>query len=102
MRLAFIRSPLQLCQSQFELQYTIAVRFFHRLQSLADRLSEKYGINAKWVSDREAEVKRTGVSGKITCHDAKVTVFLDLSFMLNPLKERIENRVRRELETCLA
>ena len=73
-----------------------------RLQSLADRLSEKYGINAKWVSDREAEVKRTGVSGKITCHDAKVTVFLDLSFMLNPLKERIESRVKRELETCLA
>jgi putative polyhydroxyalkanoate system protein len=73
-----------------------------RLQALADKLSEKYGINAKWVSDREAEVKRTGVSGKITCNESKVTVFLDLSFMLNPLKEKIESRVRRELETCLA
>ena len=73
-----------------------------RLQALADKLAEKYGINAKWVSDREAEVKRTGVSGKITCTDAKVTVFLDLSFMLNPLKEKIENRVRNELQQALA
>jgi putative polyhydroxyalkanoate system protein len=72
-----------------------------RLQTLADRLSEKYGINAKWVTEREAEVKRTGVSGKITCTDEKVTVFLDLSFVLTPLKDKIENRVRTELQTCL-
>ena len=34
-----------------------------RLQELADRLSAKYGIDAKWTSDREAKLKRTGVSG---------------------------------------
>jgi putative polyhydroxyalkanoate system protein len=73
-----------------------------RLQGLADRLSEKYGIAARWVSDREAEVKRTGVSGKITCHDTKVTVFLDLSFVLTPLKEKIESRDKKELEASLA
>jgi putative polyhydroxyalkanoate system protein len=72
-----------------------------RLQSLADRLSEKYGISAKWTSDREAEVKRTGVTGKISCTDNKVTVFLDLSFVLSPLKDKIENRVKTELQTCL-
>jgi putative polyhydroxyalkanoate system protein len=73
-----------------------------RLQTLADRLAEKYGIVAKWVSDREADIKRTGVSGKITCGDSKVTVFLDLSFVLNPLKEKIESRVQKELATALA
>jgi putative polyhydroxyalkanoate system protein len=73
-----------------------------RLEALANRLSEKYGIAARWTSDREAEVKRTGVTGKITCSESKVTVFLDLSFVLNPLKERIENRVKSELQTCLA
>jgi putative polyhydroxyalkanoate system protein len=72
-----------------------------RLESLATRLGEKYGINAKWVSDREAEVKRTGVSGKITCTESKVTVFLDLSFALTPLKGKIENRIRQELEASL-
>ena len=73
-----------------------------RLQGLADRLSEKYGISAKWTSEREADIKRTGVSGKITCTDSKVTVFLDLSFVLNPLKEKIENRVKTELQNALA
>jgi putative polyhydroxyalkanoate system protein len=73
-----------------------------RLQLLADRLAAKYGIEAKWTSEREAALKRTGVSGKIVCHPDKVTVALDLNFMLSPLKEKIENRVRSELQTALA
>lgn len=74
-----------------------------RLQALADRLSTKYGIEATWISPTEANVKRSpGVTGKITCTDSKVTVFLDLSFVLSPLKEKIDNRVRKELEGCLA
>jgi putative polyhydroxyalkanoate system protein len=73
-----------------------------RLQSLADRLSTKYGIDAAWTSATEASVKRTGVTGKITCTDSKVTVFLDLSFVLSPVKDKVENRVRKELESCLA
>ena len=73
-----------------------------RLQALADRLSAKYGIEAKWLSDREASVKRTGVTGKITCTDEKVTVFLDLNFALTPLKGKVENRVKQELANVLA
>ncbi|HEY7954817.1 MAG: polyhydroxyalkanoic acid system family protein [Polyangia bacterium] len=73
-----------------------------RLQALAERLSGKYGIEANWISPTEANVKRTGVTGKITCTDSKVTVFLDLSFMLSPVKDKVESRVRRELESCLA
>lgn len=73
-----------------------------RLQALADRLSAKYGIESKWVSPTEAQVKRTGVTGKITCTDSNVTVFLDLSFVLSPMKDKVESRVRRELESCLA
>ena len=73
-----------------------------RLQTLADRLSEKYGIEAKWLTHTEASVKRTGVTGKITCSDDKVTVFLDLSFVLSPLKDKVESRIKQELQTCLA
>jgi putative polyhydroxyalkanoate system protein len=73
-----------------------------RLQQLADRLAEKYGIEANWVSDTEAQVKRTGVSGKITCGNSKVTVFLDLAFVLSPVKDKVESRVRHELTSCLA
>jgi putative polyhydroxyalkanoate system protein len=72
-----------------------------RLQGLADRLADKYGIEATWVNDEEANVRRTGVTGKITCLPDKVTVFLDMSFALTPLKGKVEDRIKRELTSCL-
>jgi putative polyhydroxyalkanoate system protein len=73
-----------------------------RLQELADRLAAKYGIDAKWTGEREASLKRTGVSGKITVGDNKVAVLLDLSFALLPVKGKIEDRIKRELVAALA
>ncbi len=73
-----------------------------RLEALADRLSAKYGIDAKWTSDREASLKRTGVSGIITLAEDKVAVLLDLSFALLPMKGKIQERIARELKSALA
>ena len=73
-----------------------------RLQDLADRLSAKYGIDAKWTSDREASLKRTGVSGTIKVGEDKVAVLLDLSFALLPMKGKIQERIARELKSALA
>ena len=73
-----------------------------RLQALSDKLSAKYGLSSQWKSDSEAEVKGTGASGKITCTPNKVSVFIDLSFALTPLKSKIEDKVTRELESALA
>lgn len=73
-----------------------------RLQSLADKLSEKYGLKSSWKSATLAEVKGTGASGTITCEAGKVSVMIDLSFALSPLKSKIEDKVKRELESALA
>ncbi|HXU71963.1 MAG TPA: polyhydroxyalkanoic acid system family protein [Polyangia bacterium] len=73
-----------------------------RLQELADRLSAKYGIDARWTSDREATLKRTGVSGTIKVADDKVAVLLDLSFALIPMKGKIQERIARELKSALS
>jgi putative polyhydroxyalkanoate system protein len=73
-----------------------------RLQELADRLSAKYGIDAKWTSEREASLKRTGVSGIIQLGENKVAVLLDLSFALLPMKGKIQERIARELKSALA
>ena len=72
-----------------------------RLEQIATRLSEKYGIEANWTSDREASLKRTGVTGKITLSEKSVSVLLDLSFALLPVKGKIEERIKRELSTAL-
>lgn len=73
-----------------------------RLQTLADKLSAKYGLSSQWKSATEAEVKGTGASGKITCTATKVSIFIDLSFALTPLKGKIEEKVKRELDSALA
>ena len=73
-----------------------------RLEELANRLSAKYGIDAKWTSDREAKLKRTCVSGIITLAEDKVAVLLDLSFALLPMKGKIQERIARELKSALA
>jgi putative polyhydroxyalkanoate system protein len=73
-----------------------------RLQELAERLSTKYGIDARWTSDREATLKRTGVSGVLTLAEDKVAVLLDLSFALLPMKGKIQERIARELKSALA
>jgi putative polyhydroxyalkanoate system protein len=73
-----------------------------RLDQLSAKLAEKYGIEATWKSDTEAEVKRRpGASGTIRCRPDCVTIHLDLSFVLAPMKERIENRIRSELAAAL-
>ena len=73
-----------------------------RLDALNVRLAEKYGIEATWRSDTEATVKRSpGATGSIRCAPDCVTIQLELSFLLGPMKERIESRIRRELADAL-
>jgi putative polyhydroxyalkanoate system protein len=73
-----------------------------RLEEVANKLSAKYGIDAQWIGDREASLKRTGVSGTIKLLENKVSVLLDLSFALLPLKGKIQERIEHELQTALA
>ena len=73
-----------------------------RLDGLCARLAEKYGLEAKWKSDHEAVIKGTGASGNIVCRAGAVALTVDLSFVLTPMRERIESRIRRELTACLA
>jgi len=73
-----------------------------RLEEVANRLSEKYGIDAKWTGDREAALKRTGVTGVIKILEDRVSVLLDISFALIPVKGKIQERIERELKSALA
>ena len=73
-----------------------------RLDALATKLSEKYGLKSTWTTPTSAEVKGTGATGKISCSADKVTIFIDLSFALTPLKGKIEEKVNKELDSALA
>ena len=71
------------------------------LDTLNEKLSTKYGIEATWKSPTEATFKRTGATGSITCHANKVVVAVDLSMLLSPMKGEVESRIRRELDKVL-
>jgi putative polyhydroxyalkanoate system protein len=73
-----------------------------RLKALQARLSEKYGLSASWISEKEATIKGTGASGTIRCEPERVVVNVDLSFALTPLKGQVEQRIRHELERALS
>ena len=79
-----------------------AVEVRKRLDTLSEKLSSKYGIDAHWKNDTEATFKRTGASGSIVCHPGKVVVHVDLSIMLSPMKGQVETRIKSELEKVLA
>ncbi len=69
-----------------------------RLDTLSQDLSDKYGLTVKWLTDTEAKIERTGVTGIIKIEAQRVLLNLDLSFALTPLKGKIETRIRDELK----
>ena len=69
-----------------------------KLETLAKELSDKYGLSSKWLSDTEAKVERTGATGAIKIEPKHVKVSLDLSFVLSPMKSKIEEKIKDELK----
>lgn len=73
-----------------------------RLVALGEKLQEKYQAKTSWADDRTLNVKGTGVDGKLTIGDSKVDVVIDLSFMLSPMKGKIEESLSKELDKLTA
>lgn len=72
-----------------------------RLEKMSSELSAKYGLTSTWLSDTEAKVERTGATGKIKIEANRVTVNLDLSFVMSPMKSTIETKIKEELKKNL-
>ncbi len=68
------------------------------IDQLSRDLGAKYDLKSSWISDTEAKVERSGVSGSIKLEPTQVTIHLDLSFALTPVKGMIESKIRDELK----
>lgn len=73
-----------------------------KLEGLSKELSDKYGLTSKWHSDTEAKVERTGATGTIKIEPAQVSVKLDLSMALYPIKGKVEEKIKEELKKLFA
>ncbi|NMB73677.1 MAG: hypothetical protein GYA21_00950 [Myxococcales bacterium] len=68
-----------------------------KVNQLAASLKDKYGLSGSWAGNRY-EFKRTGVTGFVKLEEKKVSVEVDLSFVLSPLKGKVEEAVRQKLD----
>lgn len=68
-----------------------------RMQKVQAELTEKYGLTFTWEGDSQVKVSGKGVKGTIQLSASQVSVLLDLSLLLTPLKGTIESRLRQQL-----
>lgn len=69
-----------------------------RIENLNKTLGEKYELKSTWLSDTEARVERSGVSGSIKIEPNKINVLIDLGFMMSAFSGPIGDRIKQELE----
>jgi putative polyhydroxyalkanoate system protein len=73
-----------------------------RVNALAVKLKQKFGITAHWATPTLVKWTMSGASGTIQCHPGAVIVDVDLGFMLSMMKPKIESGLRDELAQALA
>lgn len=72
------------------------------LNGLADKLSSRFDMKTRWRSDRELEVKRSGIEGVLQLLDGEVRVDIQLGMMMKPFKSRIRDELAKAMEEKLA
>jgi putative polyhydroxyalkanoate system protein len=65
---------------------------------MTDDLKNRYGINPNWQGDNLVKFKRSGVSGQLQISESKVTIDLDIGFLLSAYAGKIKS----ELTTMMA
>ena len=70
-----------------------------RASQVIDRIKGEFGIQGTWTGDVFAITKPT--TGKFTVTDTTVRVEVELSFMMRPLKGKIEDKINAELGRAL-
>jgi putative polyhydroxyalkanoate system protein len=70
-----------------------------RASQVIDRIKGEFGIQGTWTGDVFTITKPT--TGKFTVTDTAVRVEVELSFMMRPLKGKIEDKINAELGRAL-
>jgi putative polyhydroxyalkanoate system protein len=72
-----------------------------KIDSLVTTLGEKYGIKLVWRGN-EADVKGSGVTGKLKIEETRIALDLKLGLMLTPLAGKIREGLERGVDKALA
>ena len=69
-----------------------------RVEAMQSRLQHRYRARTRWESASTLSIGAPGVRGRLALGDDDVQVDLEISAVLLPLRRRIENELRRELD----
>ncbi|MGC1951879.1 MAG: polyhydroxyalkanoic acid system family protein [Gammaproteobacteria bacterium] len=69
-------------------------------ENIAARVSESFPIEYYWEGE-SLHFKRVGVSGRIDLEESEVRVRVQLGWLLLPMKQRVEDRIRCYLSETL-
>ncbi len=67
------------------------------LEGLAEKLGERYEMKHRWLSDRELELKRSGIQGVLQLLDGEVKVDIRLGMMMKPFKSKIRDELSKAM-----
>lgn len=69
-------------------------------ENIAARVNESFPIEYYWEGE-SLHFKRVGVSGRIDLEESQVRVRVQLGWLLLPMKQRVEDRIRGYLSETL-
>lgn len=69
-------------------------------QQVAERLKDKIDATYHWDGD-DLRFERTGAKGRIAVSATEVRIEIDLSFLLRPLKGKLEDKAKQYLDEYL-
>ncbi|WP_372860598.1 polyhydroxyalkanoic acid system family protein [Spongiibacter sp.] len=72
------------------------------LEALAKKLDERYQLKARWLSERELELKRSGIQGVLQLLEGEVKVDIRLGMVMKPFKSKIRDELSRAMAEKLA
>lgn len=71
------------------------------VESLAQKLDERYQLKSRWSGDRQVELTRSGVTGLLEFDDREVRVNIKLGLMMSAFKSVIRDEVERAMRDKL-
>ncbi|MEH6550456.1 MAG: polyhydroxyalkanoic acid system family protein [Pseudomonadales bacterium] len=69
---------------------------------VAEKLSNRYGLKAKWQGKDSIHFKRSGVTGELHIHPEKVTIDINLGILLGMYASKIEKELKSTMAEKLA
>ncbi len=71
------------------------------LNQLAEKFSSQFGLHTRWQGNT-LHFERAGVNGTIELASKQVNIDAQLSFLMTPIKGRIESEIHRYLDDHFA